>query len=544
MMARQPLNELRIRNKSMDHRVKIFIASIFFIASLLGLTSCSKSFYQYQATVINDEAVREKNDISPPAFDNNPQLDMVLTNRRPILSVGNPDGMLKPYTLTFEISSDPEFPLGRTIRYEGIKQQSRYITEKQVEPEDELKDGTYYWRARTVDAEDDFSDWIQTRFTVDVTNSRSFSGFLRAPVLRISASSGEAPENMIDWSDLGQATYWNNAPRAAGETYSWVMLDMGKPTPVTRFWMLSTRQTSRAPGWLTHFVWQSSNDARNWTDIAGTEIRNNDTYRNRLDFTPVNARYYRLVIYSQNALQAQLNAIIPYVKGEPEIPQVPDGNYVLIVGNQMNGFTYTQLARFVESHGYATVTVGHQNVSLKMLRSLRNQPIAIILSGNNADFQYLPMFEYYGEFEIIRAVHDIPMMGICAGHEFYAMAHGISFSHWMGWFADTMFRLNRGEKPAPVQILPEYISDPVYRGLPNPFRAVEIHSWAVSPLFLEDARYEEFHVTATTFYIQALKSSKRPLYSEQFHAEAVNDYNQSSPYLVNFLKFAEKYSKK
>ena len=223
---------------------------------------------------------------------------------------------------------------------------------------------------------------------------------------------------------------------------------------------------------------------------------------------------------------------------------MPDGNYVLIVGNQMNGFTYTQLARFVESHGYATVTVGHQNVSLKMLRSIRNQPIAIILSGNNADFQYLPMFEYYGEFEIIRAVHDIPMMGICAGHEFYAMAHGISFSHWMGWFADTMFRLNRGEKPAPVQILPEYISDPVYRGLPNPFRAVEIHSWAVSPLFLEDARYEEFHVTATTSYIQALKSSKRPLYSKQFHAEAVNDYNQSSPYLVNFLKFAEKYSKK
>ena len=94
----------------MDYRVKIFIASIVLIAFPMGFASCSKSFYQYQSTVINDEVVREKKDISPPTFDNNPQLDMVLTNSRPILSVGNPDDMLKPYTLTFEISPDPAFP--------------------------------------------------------------------------------------------------------------------------------------------------------------------------------------------------------------------------------------------------------------------------------------------------------------------------------------------------------------------------------------------------------------------------------------------------
>ena len=525
----------------MDYRIKTFIAAILLIACPLGFASCSKSFYQYQSTVINDKLVREKKDISPPSFDSNPQLDMVLTNRRPILSVGNPDGMLRPYTLTFEISPDPAFPSDRTIRYEGIEQQDKYISEKQVETGDELKDGRYYWRARTVDSEGHFSEWIQTRFTVDVADSRSFSGFLRAPVLHVSASSGENPENMIDWTDTGQVTYWNNAPRAAGESNSWVVLDMGKPIPVARFWMLSTRHPSPAPGWLTHFVWQSSNDAANWTNIEGTEVRNNDTSRNTLDFVPVNARYYRLVIYSQNALQARINAIIPYVKGEPEPPRVPDGNYVLIVGNQMNGFTYTQLAGFIERQGFPTVTVGHQNVSLKMLRALKNRPMAIILSGNNADFPYLPMFEYYGEFEIIRQVHDIPMLGISAGHEFYAMAYGISFARPMGWFDDTMFRLNRGEKPIPVEVLPGYVGDPVYRDLPNPFKAVEINSRAVSPLFLQDVRYKEFRATAKTSYIQALRSSERPLYSQQFHAEVVNDYNQSSPYLVNFLKIAEEY---
>lgn len=469
---------------------------------------------------------------------------MVLTNRRPILSVGNPRRPLKPYTLSFEISPDPTFPPGTTIHYDGIARQNRYISEKQVEPKDELADGTYYWRAKSVDIDGQSSKWVQTRFTVDVVNSRSFSGFLRAPVSRITVSSGEDPENIIDWSDQGQITCWNNAPRAAGETYSWVMLDMGKPTSVTRFWMLSTRKTWPTPGWLAHFVWQSSNDARNWTDIKGTEVRKNDTYRNIIDFEPVTTRYYRLVIYSQNALQAQLNAIIPYVKGEPEIPHVPNGNYVLIVGNQMNGFTYSQIAKFVERQGYATVTIPHQKISLKTVRALKNKPMAIILSGNNADFQYLPMFEYYGEFEIIREIENIPMLGICAGHEFYAMAHGLSFAHWMGWFADTIFRLTEGEKPAPTHILPEYRSDPIYKGLPNPFKTVEIHSWAVSPLFIKDERYKEFHVTARTSYIQALKSSKRPLYSKQFHAEAHNEYNQSTGYLINFLKFAEEYSTK
>ncbi|MBW2205260.1 MAG: discoidin domain-containing protein [Deltaproteobacteria bacterium] len=305
-------------------------------------------------------------------------------------------------------------------------------------------------------------------------------------------SSGEDAQNIIDWSDQGQITYWNNSPRAAGEPFSWVVLDLGKKMPVTRFWMFATRQTIQAVEWLTHFMWQSSNDGRTWTDIEGVEIRDNDTYRNIIDFKPVNTRYYRLVIYSQNALQAQIN--------------------------------------FVENRGYETVTIPHQDISLKILRALRN-----------ADWQYLPLFEFFGEFEIIRKVDDIPMMGICAGHEFYAMAYGISFAHWMGWFDDTMLSLAKGQAPEKVRILPQYVDDPIYEGVPNPFQAIEIHSWAISPLFLQDERYKEFHMTAETSYIQALKSSKRPAYSAQFHGAVVNKYNQSGIYLANFLKVAEEY---
>ncbi|MFH1830887.1 MAG: discoidin domain-containing protein [Pseudomonadota bacterium] len=514
--------------------------SLTLMACVATLNACSKPS-QKQSQVKGPASGTLQSDMPKPAFDNSPQLDMICTNRRPILSIGNPKGMKGSYTVTYEISTDPDFAPDKIIVYRGIEQQNPFISEKQVEPGHELDDGTYYWRARAVDSKDDFSDWAKTRFYVDVKNSRTFSGFLRAHVKDVSVSGGEDPKNIVDWNDQGQITFWNSEPPAAGESFSWVVLDMGMPTPVARFWMLSTRQTTLAAGWLKHFVWQGSHDGKNWTNIEGTEVKDNDTYRNIIDFQPVNSRYYRLVIYSQNALQAQINEIIPYVKGKPLVPQVPDGDYVLLIGNQMNGYTYTQLAKFVEAQGYKTVTIAHQNISLEVLRALKNKPMAIIFSGNNADWQYLPMFEFYGEFEIYREVDDIPMMGICAGNEFYAIAYGMSFAHWMGWFDDTMFRLTKGKTPEKVQILPEYVDDPIFQDMPNPFSAVEIHSWAISPLFLKDERYNEFKMTGKTSYIQTIKSTKRPAYSEQFHGAVVNDYNQSNTYLANFLKIAKKY---
>ena len=478
--------------------------------------------------------------LAPPVFDNNPQFDMILTNSRPILSVGITDSMPDNCSLEFEISRDRNFPPGNTVVYKNIRPQNKYIAEKQVSTEHALKDGTYYWRVRTVGSDGKTSFWVQTRFHIDVKNSRTFSGFMRAPVKKVSVSNGQDPKNIKDWNDQGQITFWNSAPRAEGEEFSWVIFDMGKKTPVTRFWMLSTRQsTSPAPGWLTHFIWQSSDDGRNWKDIKETEVKNNDTYRNIIDFPSVNARFYRLVIYDQNALQAQLNVIIPYVKGKPAAPAAPDKNYVLIIGNQMNGYTYTQLAKFVENETLQTLVIPYYEMSLEVLNSLKKKPSGIIFSGNNADWQNLPMFEYYGEFEIIRKVRDIPMMGICAGNEFIAMAYGISFAHWMGWFDDTMFRHKQGETPDKVNILPEYENDPIFKGVPNPFRQVEIHSWAISPLFLKDPRYNEFKVTAKSSYIQCIKSTSRPIYSEQFHGAVVNDYNQSGIYLKNFLKIVK-----
>lgn len=222
----------------------IFISTVLIV--LLMLYGCE-----------HKQVANNSDNIPPPTFNNNPQLDVILTNHRPILSVGNPSGIQVGYTLDYELSSNPEFPEDNTLSYTGITQANQYISEFQVKKGDELEDGTYYWRARTHTSDGKTSAWVKTRFYLDVKNSRTFSGFLRASVQAIEVSSGQDPKNIIDWNDQGQITYWNSTP-TSGEPFSWVMLDMGKPIPVSRFWMLSTRNTSLAAGWLSHFVWHGN----------------------------------------------------------------------------------------------------------------------------------------------------------------------------------------------------------------------------------------------------------------------------------------------
>ncbi|MBW1869882.1 MAG: hypothetical protein JRI73_11510, partial [Deltaproteobacteria bacterium] len=109
---------------------------------LISLCASCKSVNQQPPMTRSLTSTRAQQNVPPPTFNNNPQLDVILTNYRPILSVGNPVNMRKPYTLTFEISIDSQFPPDKTIRYENIMQQNPHISEKQVEPRHELKDGT------------------------------------------------------------------------------------------------------------------------------------------------------------------------------------------------------------------------------------------------------------------------------------------------------------------------------------------------------------------------------------------------------------------
>ena len=165
-----------------------------------------------------------------------------------------------------------------------------------------------------------------------------------------------------------------------------------------------------------------------------------------------------------------------------------------------------------------------------MLNKLKNKPVAIILCGNNANYQNLPMFEYNGVFEIIRE-SQIPILGICCGHQLTCMAYGYTFVRSMGWSDITSLALDEHKKMTKITIKKDL---PIFQGIPNPFTAPEVHSWAVSPVSLP----EDYEITSESTYIQTIRSKTKFLYGEQFHAEIKTDYNEATPYLVNFLKMA------
>jgi hypothetical protein len=206
---------------------------------------------------------------------------------------------------------------------------------------------------------------------------------VRVPVSEVKVSSGQNAKNITDLDDPGQDTFWRGTP--PGSEVQWVTFDLGEKRVISRVWMLSNIKGYE--GWLKDFGWQMSPDGKVWYGIRGAVIENNETFRNIIDFLmPVETRYLRLLITGWHGYSPQINAVTFYSPGQPDIPDAPEGEYVLIVGNQQNEFTFSALAEHVESLGLGlkTLTVPHYEISMDILEKLEHKPVAIILSGNNA----------------------------------------------------------------------------------------------------------------------------------------------------------------
>lgn len=464
-----------------------------------------------------------------PNLTNNPSLDIIATNTRPLLSIFNAKGGTGKKTYIYQIDKVHTFDSESLIEYKNIPETNKYITEKQLEEKDALKNKTtYYWRARAVDESGNKGPWSQTRFFLDTTSDDSFMNLIRVSVEKVSVSSGQNPKNIVDLDDPGQSTFWLSSP--PGDPFQWIVFDLGEIQKVSRFWILSDR--SGKDGWLNDFVWQWSNNNTEWTDITDATINNNDTFRNIIDIKPVSARYFRLLIKKWYGYAPQINSVILYSPGTPPVPETPTEDYVLVIGDQMNGFTFTKLCNFVESLdlGLKTLLVPHYEISLDIVNKLKKKPIAIIFSGNNTGYQNLPMFEYNGNYEIIRE-SEIPILGICCGHQLTCMAYGYTFARSMGWSDISSLAKDEHKKMTTITIKKDL---PIFAGIPNPFTAPEVHGWAVSSISLP----EDYEITSESTYVQTLKSKTKALYGEQFHAEIKVDYNQGTPYLANFLKIA------
>ena len=506
-----------INNTYMKHLKKV---NLFVFTLLLFLLS---------HTCFSQNAI-----ITPPSLTNNPSFDVICTNNQPLLTFYNAKGGIGELTYTIQIATNKDFE-DFYVEYDNVVAKSKFITTKLIETNDKLPIDKqyYYWRVKATDSHGNKSSWATSRFFLDTTSDDHFMDMTRVVVSSVEVSAGANKENIIDITDIGNSTHWEPPPKGPGNTKPWVKFTLSAPTEICRIWMLSNPNVKE--GWLTEFHWQSSLDGNNWTTIEDAKFDKNYTFRNIINIQPVRAKYLKLVIDDYLGYAPQLYTTIFYTTGQPAPPIVPKENYVLVVGDQLNGFTFTKLAKYIESLDLKlkTVTIPHYELSLEILKSLNPQPVAIIFSGNNANYPNLPMYEYNGGFEIVRN-SNIPILGICAGHQLEVFAYGYTYVHSTGWFDNTIMDIETNIVPDSITILKE---SQLFNNIPNPFFAVEIHSWAsaeeIFPLI-------GFEVLAKSSYVQTQKIKGRMVFGEQFHAEVDIKANQGKPMIYNFLSMALK----
>lgn len=171
---------------------------------------------------------------------------------------------------------------------------------------------------------------------------------------------------------------------------------------------------------------------------------------------------------------------------------------ILLIDNY-DSFVYN-LARYFERLGHATHVV--RNTAITVEEAAKLHPAAIVLSPGPCTPQ-----EAGCSLELVRSLHaDVPMLGICLGHQTICAALG--------------GRIARANEPVHGRMsFVHHNGRGVFAGLPNPFRGGRYHSLAVD----ETSLPEGLEVSARTDdgTIMAIAHRTLPVVGLQFHPESI-----------------------
>ncbi len=187
---------------------------------------------------------------------------------------------------------------------------------------------------------------------------------------------------------------------------------------------------------------------------------------------------------------------------------------ILVVDNY-DSFTYN-LVHYLAELGAPTHVVRNDDLSADEAWALN--PQAVLLSpGPCAPDQAgvcLPL--------IRSAPADMPILGVCLGHQSIGQAFGGDVIR-----AKTLMH----GKTSPI----EHAGQSLFAGLPSPFTATRYHSLAVKRETLPDC----LEVTAWTSdgEIMGLQHRSRPIHGVQFHPESIAT-EHGHAMLANFLEIA------
>lgn len=187
---------------------------------------------------------------------------------------------------------------------------------------------------------------------------------------------------------------------------------------------------------------------------------------------------------------------------------------ILVIDNY-DSFVYN-LVHYVEDFGVATDVV--RNDALSAEQALKMKPRAIILSPGPCT----PNEAGICLSLLAQAPADLPMLGVCLGHQALGQAFGgavVSAKAIMHGKVSDVRHTGRG----------------LFKGLPSPFKATRYHSLAVKRETFPDA----FSIDAETEdgEVMGMSHKSRPLFGVQFHPESIAS-EHGHALIGNFLEAA------
>lgn len=167
------------------------------------------------------------------------------------------------------------------------------------------------------------------------------------------------------------------------------------------------------------------------------------------------------------------------------------------------------------------LVVRYDRVRVEKLASLGIR--CLIISGNATDWEEYPAGAFDPLYEIIHAA-DIPILGICGGHQLIAMAFGIT--------CGPIRPLDQDEEDVTDLSAPGYYKEwgflPIELEQEDPL----LEALGASPIFLEAHYWEVKELPAEstllasrpTCRVQIMRHRDRPIYGVQFHPEAYTEW--------------------
>ncbi|GIK48109.1 MAG: aminodeoxychorismate/anthranilate synthase component II [Hyphomonadaceae bacterium] len=187
---------------------------------------------------------------------------------------------------------------------------------------------------------------------------------------------------------------------------------------------------------------------------------------------------------------------------------------ILVIDNY-DSFVYN-LVHYVEDFGAPTEV--HRNDALSVEAVLKRKPKAVILSPGPCTPNEAGICLDF----LARAPADLPILGVCLGHQAMGQAFG-------------------GEVVRAREIMHGKVSDVthrqggLFRGLPSPFKATRYHSLAVKRETFPDV----LNIDAETAdgEVMGLSHKSRPVFGVQFHPESIAS-EHGHAIIGNFLSAA------